>query len=98
MDPPESSVTPSSILYVNGVADLYLRPFFEDEFNDLAYEKTVNNAARGNPNIVKWVRIQQVPHTRIQLGARTRAAASLLSSRSSWNNQGIQPGIHHRAL
>ena len=59
---PESSVTPSSVLYVDGSADLYLRPFFEEEFNDLAYEKTLNNAARGNPNIAKWVRIQQVPH------------------------------------
>ena len=43
---PESSVTPSSVLYVDGSADLYLRPFFEEEFNDLAYEKTINNAAR----------------------------------------------------
>lgn len=59
---PELSVTPSSVLYVNGSADLYLRPFFEDRFNDLAYEKTLNNAAGGNPNIAKWVRIQQVPH------------------------------------
>ncbi len=64
---PESSVTPSSVLYVDGSADLYLRPFFEEEFNDLAYEKTLNNAARGNPNIAKWVRIQQVPHATIEV-------------------------------
>jgi hypothetical protein len=64
---PESSVTPSSVLYVDGSADLYLRPFFEEEFNDLAYEKTINNAARGNPNIAKWVRIQQVPHATIEV-------------------------------
>ncbi len=62
---PETSVAPSSVLYVNGDADLYLRPFFEDEFNDLAYEKTINNAARGNPTIAKWVRIQQVPHATV---------------------------------
>jgi hypothetical protein len=62
---PVESRTPSSVIYVNGSADIYLRPFFEDEFNDLAYEKTVNNAARGNANIVKWVRIQQVPRARI---------------------------------
>lgn len=64
---PEASVTPSSVLYVNGSADLYLRPFFEDEFNDLAYEKTLNNSARGNPNVAKWVRIQQVPHAAVQM-------------------------------
>ncbi len=75
---PESSVTPSSVLYVNGSADLYLRPFFEDEFNDLAYEKTLNNAARGNPNIAKWVRIQQVPHAAIEV-QRPGAAKSLVS-------------------
>jgi hypothetical protein len=63
---PEASVTPSSTLYVNGSADLYLRPFFEDEYNDLAYARTVNNAARGNPNITRWVRIQQVPHATIR--------------------------------
>ena len=60
------SVTPASVLYVNGTADLYLRPFFEEEYNDLAIEKTVNNAARGNPNIMKWVRVQQVPKARIE--------------------------------
>lgn len=62
---PVESRTPSSVIYVNGNADIYLRPFFEDELNDFAYEKTLNNAARGNPNIEKWVRIQQVPHARI---------------------------------
>jgi hypothetical protein len=62
---PETSVAPSSVLYVNGDADLYVRPFLEEEFNDLAYEKTINNGARGNPTIAKWVRIQQVPHATI---------------------------------
>jgi hypothetical protein len=62
---PEASVTPSSVLYVNAAADLYLRPYFESEFNDLAYERTLNNSARGNPTISKWVRIQQVPHASV---------------------------------
>jgi hypothetical protein len=64
---PEQSITPSSVLYVNGTTDLYLRPFFQDEFAELAYARTVDNAARGNPNIHKWVRIQQVPHASIQV-------------------------------
>lgn len=62
---PVESMTPSSVIYVNGTADLYVRPFFEDEFNDLSYEKTANNQARGNPTIQKWVRIQQVPHATV---------------------------------
>jgi hypothetical protein len=64
---PTESRTPSSVLYVSGSADLYLRPFFEDEFNDLEYEKTVNNTAKGNSSIVKWVRIQQVPRAKIEV-------------------------------
>jgi hypothetical protein len=77
---PETSAAPSSVLYVNGDADLYLRPFFEDEFNDLAYEKTINNAARGNPTIAKWVRIQQVPHATIAVQGATEGK-SLLEER-----------------
>ncbi len=74
---PESSVTPSSVLYVNAAADLYLRPFFQAEFNDLAYEKTLNTSARGNPTISKWVRIQQVPHATIVLERPGAPAARL---------------------
>jgi hypothetical protein len=71
------SVTPASVLYVNGSADLFLRPFHEDEFNDLAFEKTLNNSSRGNPNIVKWVRIQQMPKAKIETAVRG-AGKSLL--------------------
>ena len=62
---PEESVSPSAVLYVDGSTDLYVRPFFEDEMNDLAYVKTVDNAARGNPNVARWIRIQQVPHATV---------------------------------
>jgi hypothetical protein len=74
---PEESVTPAATLYVSGSADLYLRPFFEDEFNDFAYEKTVTNGAKGNPNISKWVRIQQVPRAAIRVEVPGRAASTI---------------------
>lgn len=64
---PEMSQTPSSVLYVDGTTDLYLRPFFQDEFNDLYYNKTTRNDAKGNPELMKWVRIQQVPEARIEM-------------------------------
>lgn len=64
---PVESKTPSSVLYVDGTADLYLRPFFQDEFNDLAYEKMRRNDAKGNPDLMKWVRLQQVPQARLQV-------------------------------
>ena len=63
----EESKTPASVLYVNGSADLYLRAFYQNEFNDLFFEKLRNNNAKGNPNLMKWVRIQQVPKARIEL-------------------------------
>lgn len=66
---PVESTTPHSVLYVDGSADLYVRPFFEHEYNDLYYEKMQRNDARGNPNVMKWVRIQQVPQAQIQLSS-----------------------------
>lgn len=62
---PVESKPPASVLYVDGSADLYLRPFFMDEYNDLYYEKMRRNDARGNPALMKWVRIQQIPEARI---------------------------------
>lgn len=72
---PVQSNTPSSVLYIDGTTDLYLRPFYQDEFNDLYYNKTLKNDSRGNPNIMKWVRIQQVPKARVEVtrkGATTQ--------------------------
>ncbi|HUX52291.1 MAG TPA: hypothetical protein VMW73_16000 [Spirochaetia bacterium] len=62
---PESSTMPGSVLYIDGSTDLYLRPFFETEYNDLYYEKLLSNDARGNPNATQWVKLQQVPAARI---------------------------------
>lgn len=67
---PQQSTTPSSVLYVDGSADLYLQPFFEDEVNDLCYEKTLDNSGRGNAGLAKWVRIQQVPRARLEIVRR----------------------------
>ena len=64
---PETSGIPGSVLYVNGRTDIFLRPFFQDEFNHLAYEKLIRNDARGNRTLRKWVRIQQVPRATIDL-------------------------------
>jgi len=58
---PVESKTPSSVIYVNGSTDLYMRPFFQQEYNDLYYNKMRKNDSRGNLNVQKWVRIQQVP-------------------------------------
>ena len=54
------SVQPSSVLYVNGKTDLYLRPFFQEKYNDLFYSKLIKNDAVGNRNVDRWVKIRQV--------------------------------------
>lgn len=64
---PVESTTPYSVLYVDGSTELYVRPFFEQEYNDLYFEKMQRNDAKGNPSVMKWVRIQQVPQAGIAL-------------------------------
>ena len=67
---PVASDSPSSIIYVDGKTDLFLRPFFQDEFNDLQYEKMLKNDGRGNPGIMRWVRTQQIPGAELKIGHR----------------------------
>jgi hypothetical protein len=64
---PVESKTSASVLYTNGSTDLYLRPFYQQEYNDLYYEKMRKNDSKGNPNLMKWVRIQQVPRALIEV-------------------------------
>ena len=74
---PVESTSPASVLYVDGTTDLYLRPFYQQEYNDLFYEKLRRNDAKGNPGLMKWVRIQQVPGAALAVSvgtARSRTA------------------------
>lgn len=82
----EESKTPSSVLYVNGKADLYLRAFYQDEYNDLYFEKLRSNHAKGNPNIMTWIRIQQVPKAKIEL-ASAKGSAELISENAFFVEQ-----------
>jgi hypothetical protein len=75
---PLESMTPSSVIYVNGSSDLFLQPFYQDEYNDLFFAKTVRNDAKGNANLMKWVRIQQVPGARIELAGPGVQTLSIL--------------------
>ena len=82
---PVESTSPSAVLYVDGSTDLYLRPFYQQEYNDLFYEKLRRNDARGNPGLMKWVRIQQVP------------GASLSVSRGGARSVAAEPGVVQEA-
>ena len=66
---PVESTSPAAVLYVDGSTDLYLRPFFQQEYNDLFYAKMSRNDAKGNPGLMKWVRIQQVPGAAVEISA-----------------------------
>lgn len=72
------SNTASSVLYVNGKTDLYLRPFFQNEYQDLYYAKLKNNNGRGNPNIFRWQKIQQIPDTVIELKSNNIKGSELI--------------------
>ena len=75
---PVESKRPASVLYMDGSTDIYLRPFFQQEYNDLFYEKLKKNDSRGNPNLMKWVRIQQVPEARIEVIGSDRNPVTVL--------------------
>ena len=77
---PVESTSPASVLYVDGSADLYVRPFYQQEYNDLFYEKLRRNDAKGNPGLMKWVRIQQVPGAALEVSAGAAPASSPRSS------------------
>ena len=77
---PVDSKTPSSILYVDGSTDLYLRPYFQNEYNDLYYEKMRKNDAKGNPDLMKWGRIQQVPKARFEVIHPDRSTETVLEN------------------
>jgi hypothetical protein len=73
---PEESKTPAAVLYVNGTTSLYLRPFFENEVNDLFHEKTVSNQSSGNPSLFKWVRTEEVPGATLRSESPGREAVT----------------------
>ena len=64
---PVQNKNPRSVLYINGSTDLFLRPFIQDEYNDLYYNKMVRNDSTGNINLFNWLKIQQVPDANIGL-------------------------------
>ncbi len=66
---PISSNSPSSTLYIDGSSDIYLRSFHQEDYNDLFYNKLIQNDAKGNPHLSKWVQIQQIPHTQISMAS-----------------------------
>ena len=75
---PVESKRSSSVLYVNGTTDLYLRPFFQDEYNDLYYQRMIRNDAKGNPSLMNWVHIQQVPGARFEVTENNHTSAIIM--------------------
>lgn len=73
---PIESNAPSAVLYVDGSTDLYLRPFFQIEYNDHRYARLLRNDAKGNRSLMRWVRTQQIPHARIELTRRDGSGAA----------------------
>ena len=61
------SRTTSSVIYVDGSTELFLRPYYQNEYVDLYYEKLVRNDSSGNPGLMRWAQIQQIPGAQIAI-------------------------------
>lgn len=72
------SNTPSSVIYSAGGVDLYVRPFWQDEYNDLYYKKAIRNDAEGNPGMTNWIKVRQIEAARIELDDGHGAVVSVV--------------------
>lgn len=61
----EYNSEPSTVIYVNGSADIYLIPYFQKKFNDEYFSKLTDNQGRGNNNFYRWEKTERVPESRI---------------------------------
>lgn len=61
------SNTPASVIYSTGDVVLYVRPFSQDEYNDLCYRKAIRNDAAGNPAVNKWIKVRQIEGASIEV-------------------------------
>ncbi len=64
---PVQNTVLSSIIYINGKTDIFIRPFFENEYNDLYYNRLVRNDSTGNIHAYSWMRIRQVPGSIVEV-------------------------------
>lgn len=60
---PRETKIPSSILYFDGLSDLYLHPFLQDEYNEFYHENLMVNEARANKNKTKWEKTKSLDNT-----------------------------------
>ena len=73
---PTVSSTPGAILYVDGSTDLYLRPHFQDQYNDLHYARLVDADGIGNARLTRWEKTGQIPGAMLAVrGGRGRETA-----------------------
>jgi hypothetical protein len=65
---PDQSNLPSQILYVNPTTDIYVVPFFQNEYNDFYYRKMLDNDAKtGNPAFYRWEEVKEIPLSRLEM-------------------------------
>ena len=58
---------PDSVIYLNGAIDIYLRPFYQNRYNDYTYAKLRRNDAAGSPAQEIWVRHSDMRNPTIAL-------------------------------
>ena len=65
---------------------------FEDEVNDLFYERTVSNQASGNPDVFRWVRVRDMPNARLEISCEGRTVTVPEQGLTMKQGEGTSPG------
>lgn len=74
---PVDSQSSGSVIYVDGLSDLYLVARYQHEFTDLFYEKLMRNDARGSPGLRRRVSFQVIPGVRLAVLSRGEVATTI---------------------
>ncbi|MBN1698611.1 MAG: hypothetical protein JW881_13940 [Spirochaetales bacterium] len=67
---PIKSYSPFHVLYVDATTDIYLVPFLENEYNDLYYNKLLQNDSRGNVSMYRWEEVKELPDSLLEISSR----------------------------
>ena len=73
----ESSNDPSKTIYAAGKNTLYLRPFLQDEYNDLYYKKLLDPQNEGTPERWIWVHTTPIENVLVVLLSKGKLLESI---------------------
>jgi len=67
----------NSVIYTDGTTEFYVKSFYQNEYNDLYFGRMTDQDARGNPNVQRWVRVQELENAPLVVEAGASDARTL---------------------